>query len=433
MPLRRALLALAALAAVFAAPTPQAHADDAIAEVLRDTPLAGYGGWAAWSRADTSGRYRLTLRSPEGRVIEPTLPTSSRPWDVSLGPNARNDVVAIYQRCTSRGCDIRRLDVQTGREDILQSVSSPSYREATPAIWRSTVAFTRRIRGCDVPYVKALDSSAPSRRLLKTKCLQIAAGHLAVRGTRVVTSGLDLSGADENGAGRKTSEVRRYSTRESGSKVLLLSAFGEESNLFGQVALDDNHITTVRYGIRPAHAFVRVRSAGGTAGEVRAHTTLTGAFAKSSSGTSLYLEAQDAESDSCTQLTPVPCRVVRAPRSPFGRAERPLPPKLSVGFSGTPRTTQPLPFRGVLSRQIVQDGNVIRVEPLAGVRVQLHRRFRGNPERFEATPYQSVTGPDGSYEIVVPPPIPSDPWYTAVAATPGVPTWAGRGTVGQTS
>jgi hypothetical protein len=25
---------------------------------------------------------------------------------------------------------------------------------------------------------------------------------------------------------------------------------------------------------------------------------------------------------------------------------------------------------------------------------------------------------------------PSYPWYTAVAATPGVPTWAGRGTVG---
>ena len=429
MRFRRALFAAAACLAALAIPTP-AHADDAIAEVLRDTPLAGYSGWTAWSRAD-GDRYRLTLRAPEGRIIQPAIPGSSRPWDVSLGPNARGDVVAIYQRCTSRGCDVRRLDVQTGREDILQSVSSPSYREATPAIWRSTVAFTRRIGGCDVPYVKTLGSSAPSRRLLKTKCLQIPAGHLAVRGTRVVTSGIDLSEADENGAGRKTSEVRRYSTRESGSKVLLLAAFGEESNLFGQVALDDSHITTVRHGIRPAHAFVRVRSAGGTASEVRAHTTLTGAFAKSSSGTSLYLESQDGESDSCTQLTPVPCRVVRAPRSPFGRAERPLPPKVTVGYAGAPRTNEPLRLRGVLSRQVVQDGTVIRVEPLAGVRVQLHRRFPGNPERFEQTPFQAVTGPDGGYEIIVPPPIPREPWYTAVAATPGVPTWAGRGTVGQ--
>ncbi len=40
-----------------------------------------------------------------------------------------------------------------------------------------------------------------------------------------------------------------------------------------------------------------------------------------------------------------------------------------------------------------------------------------------------MTGADGSYAIVLPA-VGADPWYTAAAATPEVPTWAGRGTVG---
>jgi hypothetical protein len=260
---------------------------------------------------------------------------------------------------------------------------------------------------------------------------------VAVRGTRILVSSLDLSQADENGAGPKTSEVRRYSARGGSSAVLLRQGFGEESNLFGQVAIDEHHTTTVRYGVRQAHSFVRVRTFGGRPAEVRAHESLTGGFAKTSDGTYLYLEAQDDETDSCTRLTPVPCRVIEARFSPFGRQVRPLAPKLSVEYvtdrPGNPRQNAPLPFRGVLARDVVQDGNVLRSEPIAGETVELRRRLRGNPEVFTDTPYRGATGPDGRYEIVVPPPLPSEPWYTAVAGTSPVPTWAGRGTVGQAS
>lgn len=433
--MRASVVALAALA-TFVSSAAAAHADTSIAEVQRDTPLAGYAGWTAWSDA-VGDRFRLVLRAPDGTVTTPALPTSARPWDVSLGPDARGAVVAIYRRCTAAGCGVRRLSVATGQEQVLRSVDAPAYDEATPAIWRSTVAFTRRIRGCDVPYAKTLGSPRPSRRLLQGKCLQIPAGRLALRGTRVVTSGVDFSGADRNGAGRKVAEVRRYATTGGPSAVLLRQAFGEESNLFGQVAIDERHVTTVRYGVRPTPSFVRVPLVGGTPQEVPAHLTLTGAFAKSSAGTAVYLEAQDDETDTCSAFTPVPCRVVRQPHSPFGRAVRPLPPRLTVGYVSeppfAPAADQPLPFRGGLTRRVVQDGQVIRTEPLAGVVVSLRRRIAGSPERFEATSYAATTDADGRYEIVVPPPIPRDPWFTAVAATPDVPTWAGRGTVGRTA
>jgi hypothetical protein len=43
-----------------------------------------------------------------------------------------------------------------------------------------------------------------------------------------------------------------------------------------------------------------------------------------------------------------------------------------------------------------------------------------------------VTNAAGHFDIVLPA-VPGNPWYTAVAATPGIPTWAGRGTVGSTA
>ena len=435
MMLRRLLAALAALTAIAAAAAPApARADDAVEEIRRDTPVAGHGGWSAWSRLE-GDRFRLVLRDPQGTVVVPSLPTSSRPWDVSLGPDTSGNVNAVYQRCTSRGCDIRRLNTATGREERLDTVSSPSFREATPAIWRSTVAFTRRVGGCDVPYVKDLASRAPSRRLLRSKCLTTPPGHVAIRGSRILVSSLDLQQADDFGAGRKTSEVRRYSAKPGGpsSAVLLRQGFGEESNLFGQVAIDEHHVTTVRHGVRQPHAFVRVRTFGGTPAEIRAHVPLTGSFAKTSDGTHLYVEAQDDESDACTQS--VPCRIVVAPHSPFGRQVRSLAPRLTVEYvtdrPGRPRQNAPLPFRGALTRLVVVEGEILRTDPVAGIAVELRRRTL--EERFEDTPYRGLTGPDGRYEIVVPPPIPREPWFTAVAATQPVPTWAGRGTVGQSA
>ena len=428
MSLRRLLsIPVLALALVPAAP---AAADQAIAEIGRQSPVAAYGGWQAWSRYDgATGRYTLMVQVPGQPAAPVGIPTSSRPFDVSLGRDRDNNVAAVYQRCGSSGCDVRRYSTASGSDAKLSTASSPSYDESTPAIWGSTVVFTRRVHGCDVPYVRNLRSSAPSRRLLKSKCLTTPAGHASIRGSRIVISSLDLSHTDRGGAGRKVSELRKYSSRTGGSQVIADEAFGEESNLFGQVAQDDRSAFTVRIGIYRANTFVRVRFSGGRPEEVRAFRTLTDAFAKPTPNSSLYVESQDEAGPACDGFDDVPCRLVRAPAIPFGRVRRTLTPQLTVAYEGQPRSGLPLPFTGTLTQQVVEGDSLLSTTPLAGVTVGLYHRTGSSPERFDDTGLKAVTGVDGSYRIVLPAAA-GDPWYTAVAATPGVPTWAGRGTVG---
>ena len=95
-------------------------------------------------------------------------------------------------------------------------------------------------------------------------------------------------------------------------------SFGEESNLFGQVAQDDRFAYTVRVGIHPANTFVRISWSGGRPEEVRAFRTLTDAFAKPSANSSLYVESQGGEETGVRRLhrRPVPPRArARASRS----------------------------------------------------------------------------------------------------------------------
>jgi hypothetical protein len=427
MSIRKLLIpALAGLALISAAP---AAADQAIAEIARESPIAAYGGWEAWSTFDeASGTYALTLRDPQGAVKAAPLAPTTTPWDVSLGPDAHSDVVAVYRSCGPDGCDVRRLNVATGRDQALRSVSSPSYDEATPAIWRSTVVFTRRVGRCDVPYVKDLSSSKPSRRLLKSRCLTTPAGHAAIRASRIVISSMDLSHADSHGAGRKTSELRLYLSTAAGSQVIDQQSFGEESNLFGQVALDGRYAYTVHYGVHAIEAFTRVPLTGGAPQEVRALRDLTGAFAKPAANDSIYVESQGGEALDCDGFSDVPCRLVYAPSSPWS-GQRTLTQQLTVAYVGQPRRGQPLTFSGQLTQQTAAGNAVAGTTPLAGVTVELYHRTGSNPEHFEPTGLRAVTGADGNYSIVLPA-AGADPWYTAVASTPGVATWAGRGTVG---
>lgn len=398
---RGSLLAAAALLTALALPS-AARGDEPIAEVAgEDAPVAAHAGWIAWSQPD-GDRYRLVLRDPRGRVTVPDLPSSSRPWDVALGPDARGDVVAVYRRCTSSGCDVRRLPVAGGREETLTSVSSSQYDEGTPAIWGSTVAFTRRVDGCDVPYVKTLGTSDPSRRLLKSKCLNTPPGHLAVRGSAVVASSLSATGA---------AEVRRYSTT-TGSSVVLVH--DDRLARFGQVVLGGDGMTTVRHGTGARHAFVRV--AGGETTEIDAHLSLAGGYARG-----VYVEAQDAEIDTCDSAVQAPCRVVVQSSSPFGGAERALPPRLTIADA----PPQAPALDGRLARSIVRGERVVRTEPLAGVAVGAARRTRAG---FVATPISAATtAADGTWSLAVGA---SRAGLTAIAGTAPVASWAGSGTTG---
>ena len=428
MSLRRLLpLCILALALV---PAARATADQAEAEIGRQTPVAAYGGWEAWSRYDgATSRYTLLVAAPGQPAAPIGISTSSRPFDASMGPDRNKNVAIVYQRCGSSGCDVRRYSTASGSDAKLSSVSSPSYSEATPAIWGENVVFTRRVHGCDVPYVKDIGSSASSRRLLKSKCLQTDPGHVSIRGTRIVISSVDTSGADANGAGVKVAELRKYSATASGSQVMVKQSFGEESNYFGQVAQDDRFAYTVRVGIHQANTFMRVPFAGGKPEEVRAFRTLTDAFAKPAANSSLYVESQGGEETSCDGFTDIPCRIVLAPALPFGGVQRTLTPQLTVAYEGQPRAGQPLPFSGALTQQVVSGNSVVSTTPLAGVSVGLYHRTGSSPERFDDTGLETVTGADGSYRIVLPAAA-GDPWYSSAAATTPVPTWAGRGTVG---
>jgi hypothetical protein len=204
--------------------------------------------------------------------------------------------------------------------------------------------------------------------------------------------------------------------------------FGEESNLFGQVALDARFVYTVHYGVHPAAAFVRVPLSAGKPQEVRALDYLTGAFAKPSANASVYVESQGGEEAACDGFTDVPCGLVFAPSSPW-LGQRTLTPQLTVAYTGEPRRGQPLTFSGVLTQSTAAGNAIASTAPLPGVTVELYHRTGANPEHFEAAGLRAVTDATGRYTIVLPA-AGNDPWYTAVAATPGVPTWAGRGTVG---
>ena len=108
---------------------------------------------------------------------------------------------------------------------------------------------------------------------------------------------------------------------------------------------------------------------------------------------------------------------------------RRLTPELTVAYEGTPQRGQPLVFSGALTRHSAAGGEIVRTDALAGVAVELHRRVGSGPERFEPTGLTAEADGDGRYRIVLPA-VGEDPFYTAVAATQGMRTWAGRGTVG---
>ena len=130
-------------------------------------PVATYRGVTAWSERDpATGRFALVTtrgRAPVG--------TRGVPFDVDLGPDGRGGVDAVYSRCRResgrldtygglygrlRGCDIFRLDLDTGREARL-SGSAPRADEVWPTLWRSRHAFARtydRKRGVPYLYVR---------------------------------------------------------------------------------------------------------------------------------------------------------------------------------------------------------------------------------------------------------------------------------------
>jgi hypothetical protein len=106
--------------------------------------LTGFGGVLMWSRTDAAGRHHLAQRV--GAIVsDAPVGPSRHPFEPDLGPGRRGRVVAVYQRCRAgfRRCDVYRLDVGSGRERRVRSVSTRAGSEFAPSVWGDRYAFVR--------------------------------------------------------------------------------------------------------------------------------------------------------------------------------------------------------------------------------------------------------------------------------------------------
>lgn len=130
-----------------AAPGP--FAPSVLSVEQNDTPVDGWGGWLVWSRRDDDGRYALVARRPDGTGVRLPVTPQAAPVDASIGPGPTGEPTVVYAACTSAasavpaGCDVRRLDLDTGADAAVPAASSPDVDERFPTVWGSRIAFAR--------------------------------------------------------------------------------------------------------------------------------------------------------------------------------------------------------------------------------------------------------------------------------------------------
>lgn len=143
----------AGLLVVFAAAATPAHAasltpDAVYATAPKIAGVTAAAGWTAWSRKDGTA-WQLVLRSPDGAISTPAVPTRSVPFDASLGVRTGGTVVLAYSRCTrdpsyaaggvvlawrtARGCLIHLFDVVHGADTSLHRTPG-SLADVLPAV-----------------------------------------------------------------------------------------------------------------------------------------------------------------------------------------------------------------------------------------------------------------------------------------------------------
>ena len=139
----------ALLAAVLA---PAAHAAQTIATEQRATQISAWAGTVVWSSYDaTTNDYHLVVSrngaAPQRLAVAP----SANAFDVDLGTNRSGSTYAVYSRCTTPAtqntpptdCDLYRLSIAAGIETKLDTLSSPTWDERDPTIFRGEIAFIR--------------------------------------------------------------------------------------------------------------------------------------------------------------------------------------------------------------------------------------------------------------------------------------------------
>jgi hypothetical protein len=457
--------ALAGLALAAAAFVPaSAGADDVVAVLARDTPISAYGGLVAWSGYDeATARYRLMIRRGDTNVEQP-IAGSRQAFDVTLGPDTRGRVVALYTRCRkpattlkrATGCDIYRYDVASQREHRLASISSPSFDEAHPAQWHDRVTFVRRAKtyvkvgfdytpdprakskdrvllDCDIPYVKTLSSRRASRRLDRGQCGVTTA--MTIRGQRIV----QVSNESQGGAGSEA-QVRLLRSGAGAARLLAREGGGEGGySPYASPSLSATAVYVTRTGNRQPKNFVRIDLRSGRKTEIDPRLALGGRVVRDEHGTFWYVQAPEPTDDFgnspppfCSRPFPTrsspllqPCRLVRASADPFSSSPRLLPARLlhsgpddqliSATYGEHPAIS------GDLTRGLVAGAALIRREPLAGVTLELLRNsdVGGDGTSWTPTGVTTTTDAAGRWSFAFSQP-PSQAYFVVVARSLGL-------------
>ncbi len=428
--MRRLLLPLTLLPLLALTPV-AAHADTPVAVTPGETNVASYGGFLAWAQYDPSAKhYTLVVQSGGATPKVIRAATSPAPLEVSLGPDSNGRVVALYVRCTSspkndndvaNGCDAYRYQTSSGSQAKL-GFSSPSYDEEWPAQWRGQFVFGRKVLSgsgtsalrCDVPYRRAVTGSASSR-MDRGHCA--AMNGLAIRGTVV----------GQTTIARNESQVRLLSTNGGPQRVATSSSYGEESNYLGGPALDATYVYAARYGVHPTQSFVRIKRSGLAKQEVPAHLALAGTIAIDGQTISYVQVMGGFGGSSCSPTAQ--CRVVRSPTSPFGQAQRSLPPALTLSPSnpGYVSAASPFALTADLTRTVVAGSSIVKTEPVAGEPVELLKAAVEGPDGpYSSTGLSGTTGADGTAVLTIPPPQPASITYGAVTRGSDPPTYSSQ-------
>ena len=145
----KTLLTLVAALGALAVPA-AAQADTLVAPAPGAVELTAGGGYLAWlvptSGAPTSSVvWRLVVRRPDGTVTRPEVAPFDVSVPLSIGSTGavdptRRDVSVIY----TRGNDLHRLDLVTGRESRVGAVSSRAYQEVAGVAQYGAYTFVRR-------------------------------------------------------------------------------------------------------------------------------------------------------------------------------------------------------------------------------------------------------------------------------------------------
>jgi hypothetical protein len=423
---RRFPLALGCAAGLICAQAlaPVAHADAVLGATPAASAVAAYGGEIAWW-APGAGGYRLIVDANGVTSSPAVVMASPQPQNVTAGPDAQGNTVFLYTRCATQtsSCSVYRYSPGTGRQ---QRVSHVPAGTTWAAQWRTSLVFTKAVSvralgattRCDLPYSGSTRSSR-LRLLDRGRCGEVTG--LTLRGSLIAET--VASSATHTGDARYTSQLRLLSTGGGPVKVPLTVNSGEESNDFAGPALAPGYAYAVQFGLHPVDAFVRVKLGTLAHTSIPADTNLGGSLAVDGA-TWTYLTAPALE-DVCGSSAP--CRVVTT-TNPFSATPRELAPELTLEQSSTePRATQPFVVGGRLSLRVVVRGVVTATEGVGGVRIDLGvAAFDANTSTQPAQPtgLSTTTAADGSWSIAIPPPIPPEPFYSAVAETTPVATAA---------